>query len=121
MVSGVYSLEDALDKIKDKELREEIDYQLKMKFEEIKSSIKNEVVTISCDGCDRIYELETERDYIESEKDELDFELSKKRDQIKDIYDLLKDLLSVNSIEQIKVELNNILPVIKAENDFKDD
>lgn len=122
MLMGIFSLDDAIEKIEDKELKEEILYQLKRHDEELREGIITECSSINdCDSCDRIYELETERDYIESEKDELDFELSKKKDQIKDIYDLLKNLLSMDTIEQIKVELNNVLPVIKAENDFKDD
>lgn len=119
---GIFSLDDAIEKIEDKELKEEILYQLKRHDEELREGIIAEYSSINdCDGCDRIYNLESEIDYISSENSELDFELSKKKDQIKDIYDLLKNLLSMDTIEQIKVELNNVLPVIKAENDFKDD
>lgn len=109
MIMGVFSLNDALEKIEDKELKEEILYQLKRHDEELREKIITEYNTINdCDCCDSKEELKGEIDQLEEE-------IWDKDETIDELYTAIKNFLKTNDIDYIKSECKNILLIAHIE------
>ena len=115
MIMGVFSLNDAIEKIEDKELKEEILYQLNRHDEELREKIIAEYNTINdCDCCDSKEELKEEIDQLEAQ-------IWEQNDTIDELYDTIKRFVKTDDLDYIKSECKNILLVAHIESGLEID
>ena len=109
MLMGVFSLNDAIEKIEDKELKEEILYQLKKHDEELREKIVIEYDSINdCDCCDSKEELKEEIDQLEAQ-------IWDQNDTIDELYAAIKRFVKTDDLDYIKSECKNILLIAHIE------
>ena len=116
MVSGVFDLKDAIDKVEDADLREEIYYQLKIHDERLKEKIRSEQESImdDCSYC-------TQKENLEEEIDDLQNEIWDKEETIDELHTAIRDFLASDDLNYIRQECKHILLMAHIESGLEVD
>ena len=109
MLMGVFSLSDAIERIEDEEVKEEILYQLKKHDEKLREKVIDEcTITDDCDCCDSKEELKEEIDQLEAQ-------IWDQNDTIDELYAAIKRFVKNDDLDYIKSECKNILLIAHIE------